>query len=434
MFKRGQPLFTFHRRPTAWAAPASLAAALAWPPAAQASPLNDDIAHAVTLSTEGAAMTVFMAGATMSPSDPSCGTPTYQSVWYRYDSPVDQFIQAHVGATTGSTALRPRISVWSGAPGALSAVQCNSDAHEVQFNATAGTTYYFQVYSPAEGGETTLNLNVNPHAYVNPWSAVPPLNDLFWYAVDIPAMPWTGSLDLGAATGDSAYDPFTPCDTSGGVTVCHPYGDTAWYRYTATTTQELDLLFTTGYYSPMVQVITGSLDQPVLVANSFTPGKSKQGATRVTTQPGVTYYFEFGSAGVENLNDIYATFALRPSPPVTTGTVSAAVQDKIYYRWVWTDPYYQKQTHVVVGVNVTCGKPIASVKVGFTIDQGGLPAKGYGNAPCTAGSGSTTVDLIVPNTFKPGAANVAVNAQDYDSNYYATAAAVPVKLKLAVGP
>ena len=345
-----------------------------------------------------------------------------------------QFIRARVSATTGSTALRPRISVWSGAPGALSLVQCNADAHEVEFDGLAGTTYYLQVYSPVDGGETPLNLNVNPHGFVNPWSAVPPLNDLFWYAVDIPSLPWSASADVGAAVGDQTYDPFTPCDWNGSYWTCHPFGDTIWYRFTATTTQEVDALFDTGYTGSVVQVITGSLDQPVLVANSFTPGKSKQGATRFTTQPGVTYYLEFGSAGVENTSDVYATLALRPSPPVTPGTVSAATLDKMYYRWVWTDPYYQKQTHVVVGINVTCSKPIASVKVGFTLQQGANTAKGYGNAPCTGGSGSTTVDLIVPNTFKPGTASVAVNAADYDSNYYATAAAVPVKLKLAVGP
>lgn len=417
--------------PTALAALAVLATA-AGPVAA--SPANDSIVDAVALPQTGAAVTVVMSGATMAATDPSCGTLPYQSVWYRYTSPVDQFIQARVGATTGSTALRPRLAVWTGDPAAPTLVQCHPDAHEVQFNARAGSTYYLEVYSPAEGGQTLANLNVNPHAFVNPWSAVPPLNDLFWYAGEIPALPWSAVSDVGAAYGDSSYDPFTPCSTSGGVTFCYPFGDTQWYRFTATTTQEVDALFTSSYYSPVVQVVTGSLDQPVLVANSATPGKSKPGATRFTTQPGVTYYLEFGSAGAENLGDVYATLALRPAPPVTPGTVAAATVDKIYHRWVWTDPYYQKQTHVVVGVNVTCSLPIASVKVGFTLEQGSTRASGGGNAPCLNGAGSTTIDAIVSNSFKPGTASVAVTAADYDSNYYATAAAVPVKLKLALAP
>ncbi|GAA0750948.1 hypothetical protein LRH25_31520 [Ideonella azotifigens] len=410
------------------------AAATTVPAIAWAAPANDDIAQAIVIAAGGTAATVLMTGATQSATDPSCGTTPYQSVWYRYTSPVDQFIQARVSATTGSTPLRPRMAVWGGAPGALSAVQCHPDAHEVEFYATAGTAYYFEVYSPVANGETTLNLNVNPHAYVNPWSAVPPANDLFWFAEAIPGVPWSTNGDVGAAQGDSSYDPFTPCYTDNGVTFCYPYGDTLWYSFTATAQQDLDVLFTSAYVSPVVQVMTGTLDQPTLVANSFTPGKSKPGATRFSAQPGVTYLFEFASGGAENTADVYASLALRPSPPVTTGSVSAARTDKLYHRWVWVDPFYEKVTHVVVGVNLSCSTSIPSVGVSFTITQGAAQGSGSGTVPCAGGKGNGTIDAIVPNAFKPGTASVALNATDYDSNFNQTAAAAPVQLKLAAGP
>lgn len=426
---RTLPNGAWRRSPMTWAALAALATLGAAPRPAAATPANDDIANAVVLPQTGAAMTVVMSSATMSAADPSCGTPPYQSVWYRYTSPVDQFIQARVGATTGSTALRPRLAVWTGSPEAPTLVQCHPDAHEVQFNASAGSTYFLEVYSPAEGGETTANLNVNPHAFVNPWSAVPPPNDLFWYAGEIPALPWTALANVGAAYGDTSYDPFTPCTVSGGITFCYPFGDTLWYRFTATTTQEVDALFTSSYVSPVVQVVTGSLDQPVLVANSFTPGKSRAGATRFTTQPGTTYYIEFASGGVENTSDVFASVALRPSPPITTGSVSAATVDRLYTRWVWTDPYYQKQTHVVVGASVTCGQSIPSVRLSFTLDQGAAHAAGSGSIPCLNGQGSGSIDAVVSNAFKPGAATVGLSAADYDTNFYQTAAPVPVTIR-----
>lgn len=401
---------------------------------ARAAPANDDIANAIAIEAFGTSATVSMIGATQSAADPSCGSATYQSVWYRYTSPVDQFIRAAVSATSGSTALRPRMAVWSGPANAPSEVQCNPDAHEVEFNATAGSTYYFEIYSPAANGETTVNLNVNPHAFVNPSSAVPPLNDLFWFAEAIPGVPWSVNADVGAAMGDTTYDPFTPCYTSGGFTTCYPYGDTLWYRYTATSAQDLDVLFTSTYVSPVVQVMTGTLDNPTLIANSRTPGKSKPGATRFTAQPGVTYVFEFGSGGVENSTDVYASLAVRPSPPVTTGTVSAAQIDKIYHRWVWVDPFYQRETHVVVGVDVTCSSPIPSIGVNFTIAQGSAQGSGSGNVPCVHGKGSGKIDALVADAFKAGPASVGLSAADYDSNYYQTADPAQVFLRLAIGP
>jgi hypothetical protein len=401
--------------------------------AALSAPVNDDIANAIAIESTGAALNVPLADATLSPADPSCGTATHQSVWYRYTSPVDQFVQARVGPTTVATPLRPRLAVWGGVPGALTPVQCHPDAHEVQFDAAVGATYYVQVYSPQPGGLTAVNLNFNPRAFVNPWMPVPPANDLFWYPVDIPAVPWSTTDRVGAATGDYPGDPFTPCTTSGGVTICTPYGDTLWYRYTTTTTQELDVLFTSAFPGPVVQVMTGTLDQPTLVANSRTPGKSKPGATRFTTQPGVTYMIEFGG-GFENTSDMPATLALRPSPPVNPGSVSAARADRIFHRWVWTDPFFEKRTYVVVGVNVTCSRPVPSIEVGFTIVQGPAQGSGAGTVPCVGGRGSGTIEALVSNDFKPGAASVALSATDYDSNYHQTSAPAPVVLRLALGP
>jgi hypothetical protein len=407
-----------------------------WVPVnASAAPPNDDIANATPLNFQGAALTVHLVGATTEPSDPGCGAPVYQTVWYRYTSPVDQFIEARVSATTGSTSLRPRLAVWTGAPGALTVVQCNADAHEVEFQASAGSTYYFEVYSPAAKGETTLNLNVNPHAYVNPTSAIPPLNDLFWYAVEIPGLPWTTTADVGAAQGDDAYDPLTFCSTSDGITTCYPFGDTIWYRFTADSAQEVDALFTSVYDGPVVQVMTGDIDTAQFVANSFS-GKSKPGATRFTTQPGVTYMIEFASGGAEHLSSLLAQLAVRPAPPPTGGTVSVSPTATLYRRLVVIpDVGYQLQTHVVVTAHVTCQASIPSINVGVTVNQGAHQISGSGSAACFSGAGDVTIDMnYAPNGFHGGASTASATASDYDSNYHEQVGPVAVTLKASVGP
>ncbi len=419
-------------RNTLWGiASTLLAAVVCIPGVANAAPPNDDIANAIALNVQGTALNFSVVGATAAATDPSCGAPVYQSVWYRYTSPVSQFIEANISS---ETAQRPRMSVWSGAPGALSLVQCNADAHEVEFQASAGTTYYFEVYSPVANGESQLNLNVNPHAYVNPTSAIPPLNDLFWYAGQIPGLPWSTTADVGAAEGDDTYDPLTYCNTSGGITFCYPFGDTLWYQFTATTAEEVDALFTGVFDAPIVQVMTGDIDNAVLVANSFS-GKHKTGATRFSTQAGVTYKVEFASS-YEHLDSMPAQLAVRPAPAPTGGTVSVSPTGKLYRRWVLIpDVGYQLQTHVVVTAHVTCQAAIPSINLAVTVAQGANTVSGNGTAPCSSGSGNTTLDInLAPNGFHGGASTVTVNASDFDSNYYQQAGPSTVALKLSAGP
>ena len=390
--------------------------------AALGAPLNDDIAFATPLWFEGSALTVNLTNATAEPDDPTCGAPIYQTVWYRYTSPVDQFIEAHLADTVGSTFLRPRLSVWTVDPGALNEVQCHPDAHAVEFQATAGGTYYFEVASPEPDGVTTLNFNVNPNAFVNPYNPVPPMNDLYWYAVEVPGIPYATTADVGAATSDPGYDPEI-C----GIDSCYVLGDTMWYSFPAETEQEVDALFTRQFDAPYVAVFTGTLDDLQFIASSI-QGKSKSGATRFTAQPGVTYSIMFASS-YEHMYSLPANLAVRPAPPPTGGSVSVSPTARLYRRLVMIpDVGYSVETHVVIVVHVTCDAPLPSVAVALTVTQGLNEVVGRGTAYCATGEGDVRLDLSDARRFHNGTASVTVSASDYDANFYVSAGPTPLKI------
>src|SRR5207247_11282606 len=82
------------------------------------------------------------------------------------------------------------------------------------FSATAGATYYLQMSTWYGGSSLQLNLNAVP----------PPANDNFSAATQVPALPFSDTIDTTAAS----VEPGEPslCTTP------PPSERTAWYRFT----------------------------------------------------------------------------------------------------------------------------------------------------------------------------------------------------------
>jgi Tol biopolymer transport system component len=83
------------------------------------------------------------------------------SVWYRYDSPRNQGLLASTDGTDRPVAL----GVYRGSPDDLDIVGCDSDARgsaHVSFNATADTSYFFQVTSTLRAGPVAFTLQQQP--------------------------------------------------------------------------------------------------------------------------------------------------------------------------------------------------------------------------------------------------------------------------------
>lgn len=381
---------------------------------AHAAPINDDWANALPIPVTGSAQTVDTTNATANVGDPGCGGPVYQSIWYRYASPVDQFIQARVAPTTGSTAQRPRLSAWSMKSGAFVAADCNADAHEVGFQASAGTTYYLLVSSPVDGALGRLNMNVNPKAFVNPYDGTPPPNNLFWYAEPVTVLPTTVSVDVGAARGDDAYDP----GICGGPRT-YILGDTLWYRFTPTASGSVDALFASSYEAPYVGVFTGDLDHLQFVACDQQPA-ARDGATRWTAQAGTTYYIEFGS-GYELVGSQPATLTFRETPAPTGGAISAEPVVGLYRQVVFVPEVgYEIRTHLRATVDVRCDAPIAQVLASVTLRQGQISIAGQRTLDCNGGSGRVAFDLSDAKGFRAGSAQLEARGYDFDANFEVT--------------
>lgn len=385
-----------------------LAAALTPVCCAAAVPPNDDIAAATVVDPAGASYLLDATLATASPGDPGCGTPAYQSLWYRYTSPVDQFVQTHVHSLDTPPGTRPRVSAWGGSPGALVPLDCHPDGHEIGVSLRAGQTMYLMLSSPVPQGMGNMYFSVLP--VPGPTPPVPPKNNLFWYPQDVAKLPQDVSADVGAAQGDLAYDP-PPCGKPGGA-----LGDSLWFRYTAPADGSVDVLFSQPFDAPFIGVLTGTLDQPQFVACS-SQGDSKPGATRFMARAGVTYLIEAGS-GPENAYSKPATISFKPSPPPTGG--SAAAHPRVQWRQQWhciPEISCKKETHLLATVDLVCEQPLPAVQASITITQGANTISAGKTVDCSSGAATVQLDASDAVGFVPGPATLKAGGYDFDGRY-----------------
>ena len=379
---------------------------------AAAAPANDDIAAATPFEADGGVLLTSAAGATASPDDPSCGATVYQSIWFRYDSPVDQFVSAGAENALAPAGQRPRMNAWFQTPGGLQAADCHPDGHAVGFQAEAGVTYYLQVHSPVPDALVGVNVRVNPNAFVNPFEPPAPANDLFWYAEPLGALPQVWTADVGAARSDPDYDPGVCGDPRRAFVL----GDSLWYRWTAPADGPVDAMFDGGFPGPYVGVFTGSLDDLRFVACDDL-GPSRDGAARFQAQAGTTYYIEFASSA-EHLQSIPTGLRLRPTPPPAGGSIAAAPRVDLWREWVLVPELgFDRVTHLRVSLSAVCAVPVATMTATVTLRQGARVLRRERTMNCASGAASAVLDMKDADGFRPGLAQLEVQGFEFDTNY-----------------
>lgn len=382
------------------------------PVAHAAPPANDSIENAELIPPGGDGVDVLFESATSSASDPSCGGPVYQSVWYRYTPLADDFVVAELSGFLSEP--RPRVSVWAGSPGALAQAQCHPDADAAELAVQAGVTYYFQVYQASPAPQNgSLFFSVLPLTYFDPPAPQPPVNDLFWFA-PTKTTAFNETADIGAAVA-GVYD---PPNCAGSY-----LSNSLWYRFVPSVSGSYDAVvdYQADYEVPYAAVFTGpgTLDelQPYTCSKQ---GESKPGGTRFTATAGTPYYIQF--AAESNYEEsIPASVLLRPTPPVTAGSANVS-PNAGYSRSVVFIEVLFVTVHMPVDVSFTCAAAIADpVSLTVTVVQGAYTATGYGSGSCSTGSGRATVDVVYRGNdlqgFHRGAAVATATVANFDANY-----------------
>lgn len=166
-------------------------------------PPNDDINNATTITAIPFTARQDVVNATTAIDDPPCFNARSQTVWFAFTPTQDIKLEANTFGSNYDTAL----SVYSGTPGNLIPIACNNDSNEtaqsrVRFDATAGTTYFFEVSSffQASPANMVFTLMLAPP----PFSISPSVTQF-------------GSVDPGTGTATVSGSVFCTEPTSVGI-------------------------------------------------------------------------------------------------------------------------------------------------------------------------------------------------------------------------
>ncbi|MFG3577199.1 PKD domain-containing protein [Micromonospora chersina] len=257
------------------------------PTAAFAQPTNDDFTAAVAMEGLPFTTTLDTSDATWDPSDPAeCSTNG--SVWYSFTPTSNMRIQADTFGSNYDTVL----SAWTGSQGSLSLVYCNDDYNgtqsQINFAATAGTTYYFllaRCCGSGESGGGSLVFSVQ--------EIQASVNDDFADALTVGSLPYSNTQDYTAATAEP-----------GEPSSCFNPVNTVWYSYTATGTGPITASI--PYYSGIAAYTGTSIDSLTQVGCRGTYTSS---SLTFVAQAGTTYHFQVEANGNGQM-----TFQLDVSP------------------------------------------------------------------------------------------------------------------------
>jgi hypothetical protein len=232
-----------------------------------AQPANDLVCNAQPL-TSGAACTNVagtMNNATVTGGSPAgCGGTVRYDVWYVFtaQSTNPSIRLSSVGATFNT----PRIQLFTGTCGALTAGACNTATtiETSSLNLVVGTIYYIRVFSTVNP-IPTINANFNI-CIVDP---PPPANDLCANAIPLPS----GTTCVNTA-GDVSNASYTGAS---GATACAGTDRyDIWYTFVAQVTNP-NISITgagAGFMTPRIQVLSGTCGSFTSVGcgtNSYTP-------------------------------------------------------------------------------------------------------------------------------------------------------------------
>jgi len=130
-------------------------------PALAAAPSNDDFDNATVISALPFTDSLDTTEATEAVDDPDC-IGIGPTVWYRWTPSVSE----HVAANTFGSDYDTTLSVYTGSRGSLNQIACDDDTvtglqSQIDFAATAGTTYYLMVGSFASGPGGMLHFAID---------------------------------------------------------------------------------------------------------------------------------------------------------------------------------------------------------------------------------------------------------------------------------
>src|SRR5437660_408390 len=205
---------------------------------------NDAFASATVISALPFSDVVDISAASVEAGEPpsSCsgGASSQRTVWYAFTPAVSAVVTASVAAQFSTV-----VGVYSGGLGGLAEITCRSPfvVRDATFLAQASTTYHIQVDGMfGQTGVLELRLDVVP----------PPPNDLFDNATAIGTLPFSGAVDLTAASTEGG-EPSPSCAAPfGGV------NSSAWYRFTPTETGSISANAFSGGFSNVVAAYTGT--------------------------------------------------------------------------------------------------------------------------------------------------------------------------------
>jgi hypothetical protein len=135
---------------------------------------NDDISSATVVAPLPFVDLLDTTDATTDPGDPICAGNGH-TVWYRFTASQDMRIVADTlfGSGFFGSAYNTTLSVYTGEPGALTQIACNDDSagslqSQVEFDATAGQTFFLMVGSSGSEPAGPLVLSVRQRLQITP--------------------------------------------------------------------------------------------------------------------------------------------------------------------------------------------------------------------------------------------------------------------------
>jgi hypothetical protein len=286
-------------------------------------PTNDTCAAATNLTVDATCINGYTIGATnnTAPTGAACGVAvTDRTVWYTFTATA---ANQTVNLTNLTAAYDAVINVYSGACGALAAVNCTigSGAGGNETLAltglTAGTVYRIRISGNGNGNAGSFCINVTQPA---------PTNDICSAAT---------TLTLGAAcvngTTIGATNNATPagsvnfaCD---GTTATNR---TVWYSFTASAaaSHTITLNNNTALYDAVINVYSGTCAGGLTPVASGCANVNGNGVGEALTLTGLTngtiYFVRISGFGNNNAGDFCLQVTTAPNDVCTTATVLAS--------------------------------------------------------------------------------------------------------------
>lgn len=252
---------------------------------------NDNVADATVVSSLPFDNRTKSLGATTEPAEPApnCAFDAIEgTLWYSFTASSDTPV---IIDTSGSD-FATLVGVWASNQFGLSEVACSNafllnPSMRFAFQATQGATYLVQVGRNSLFYAGAANLTIHMEAGVRP------ANDNFADAATIPAIPFSTSVDVVAATTET-HERESSC--SFGPTV-----NTVWWSYTpASDTYVLADTPASGFFGNILAVFQGqSIDDLTQVACGWAnSGDSNDSELAFLAKAGQTYYFQAGMVGL----------------------------------------------------------------------------------------------------------------------------------------